>query len=115
MDDIRISGFLVLFIGVAALLFTFVMAYQFLTGVLNVPSSEDLMRTFGDALGPLILYAVRALFLGIMGWVGSILTRRGVQIIASLPKETEAEKPAKPEEAKQTKQTKQAETTGTRQ
>jgi len=51
LDDVRVSGFLVLFIGVAALIFTFVMAYQFLTGVIDVPSSEDLMRTFGDALG----------------------------------------------------------------
>ena len=111
MDDTKISGFLVLFIGVAALLFTFAMAYQFLIGVLNIPSSEDLMGAFGDVLGPLILYAVRALFLGIMGWIGSILTRRGVQIIASLPKESEVETPARPKEAKQTKQAKQTEAT----
>ena len=107
MDEVKISGFTVLFIGVAVLLFTFVIAYQFLMGVFDVPSSEDLMRAFGDVLGPLISYAVRALFLGIMGWVGSILTRRGVQIITSLPKEEDAEK--KP---KQVQQPRQAETTG---
>ena len=104
MEDVRLSGFAVLFIGVALLLFTFACAYQFLVGVLEIPSSEDLMRAFGDVLGPLILYAIRALYLGIMGWVGSILTRRGVQIVTSLPKEEKTETPTKP------KQTQSAET-----
>jgi hypothetical protein len=41
---------------------------------------------FSGALGLLITNALRALFLGIMGWIGSILTRRGVQTITSEPK-----------------------------
>jgi len=108
MDSVKASGFAVLFIGVALLLFTFINAYQFLIGVLEIASSEDLMSLFGEALAPLISYAIRALYLGIMGWIGSILTRRGVQTITAAPRETE--KPAaktkevsetrKPEETK---------------
>jgi len=92
MDSVKASGFAVLFIGVALLLFTFINAYQFLIGVLEIASSEDLMSLFGEALAPLISYAIRALYLGIMGWIGSILTRRGVQTITAAPREVE--KPA---------------------
>lgn len=109
LDDTKISGFAVLFAGVAALLFTFASAYQLLIGVLNIPSSEDLMSAFGDVLGPLILYAIRALYLGIMGWIGSIMTRRGVQITTSLPKEAKAETTIRPTQTQQIGQAMRAE------
>jgi len=81
MNSVKASGFTVLFIGVAVLLFTFYHAYLLLQGILEIPVSEDLMSLFGEALAPLISYSIKALFLGIMGWIGSILTRRGVQIV----------------------------------
>ena len=109
MDDTKISGFVILFAGVAALLFTFASAYQFLIGVLNIPSSEDLMSAFGDVLGPLMLYAIRALYLGIMGWIGSIMTRRGVQITTSLPKEATTGTTTGPRQTQQPRQTMTAE------
>ena len=106
MDSVKAAGFAVLFIGVALLLFTFMSAYQFLIGVLEIAASQDLMNLFGEALAPLISYAIRALYLGIMGWIGSILTRRGVQTITAAPREQvkskvetgKAEKERKPEE-----------------
>ena len=111
MDSVKASGFAVLFIGVALLLFTFLSAYQFLMGVLEIASSEDLMSLFGEALAPLISYAIRALYLGIMGWIGSILTRRGVQTITAAPRE--AEKPrAKTREAGETGKSEEAGTEG---
>jgi hypothetical protein len=96
MEQIKISGFAVLFIGITLLLFTFISAYQLLVGVLDIPAMEDLMGMFGEALAPLIAYAIRALYLGIMGWVGSIMTRRGVQIVISLPNQETAAKPFRP-------------------
>jgi len=105
VKNIEMSGFAVLFIGVAVLLFTLASAYQLLIGVIQIAGSEDLMNVFGEALAPLIAYAIRALYLGIMGWIGSILTRRGVQIMTSLPKEGEGAT-----KAKETKQTVQVET-----
>lgn len=88
MDRLRLSGFTVLFIGVVVLLFTFFNAYVLLMGFIDISGSMDLINLFGDALAPLISYAIRALYLGIMGWIGSILTRRGVQILTSIGKLT---------------------------
>ena len=110
MDSVKASGFAVLFIGVALLLFTFLSAYQFLMGILEIASSEDLMSLFVEALAPLISYAIRALYLGIMGWIGSILTRRGVQTITAAPREY-----GKPtEKTKESGEAREPEETGTK-
>ncbi|MDW8048556.1 MAG: hypothetical protein RMJ07_02595 [Nitrososphaerota archaeon] len=90
MDQIKIVGYATLFIGIALLLFTFVLAYQLLMGVEPIPITGDFGSIFGGAFSPLITSAMKVLYLGVMGWVGSILTRRGVQVIVSQPKETKA-------------------------
>lgn len=94
-ETIKTSGFAVLFIGAAVLLFTFYNAYLFLSGAVDMFSdvTGNLMEAFGETLAPLIETCIRAIYLGIMGWIGSILTRRGVQIVtiegeASKPKES---------------------------
>lgn len=84
-DKIAISGITVLMIGVALLIATFISAYGFLTQSLSIIASEDLVRTFGEALAPLIATCIRIMYLGVMGWVGSLLTIRGVTIIAHTP------------------------------
>ncbi|NIP67123.1 hypothetical protein GWN63_02015, partial [Candidatus Bathyarchaeota archaeon] len=90
------------------LLFTVYNAYLLMTGVLKIEwGSEDLMRFFGEALAPLIVYAVKALYLGIMGWIGSILTRRGVQTLTFRREEAKAE--AGQAEAKESKKTEDTE------
>lgn len=83
---IALSGVTVLIIGVALLIFTFVNAYGFLTESLSIIASEDLMQTFGAALAPLIATCIRIMYLGVMGWIGSLLTIRGITIIAHAPK-----------------------------
>lgn len=85
MEDIKRSGFILLFVGVAVLLFTFIQAFQLLMGFEDILGSSDIVNFFGEALAPLISYAIRALYLGVMGWIGSILTRRGVQILTTSP------------------------------
>ncbi len=84
-DKIALSGITVLMIGVALLIGTFVSAYGFLTQGLSIIASEDLVRTFGEALAPLIATCIRIMYLGVMGWIGSLLTIRGVTIIAHTP------------------------------
>jgi hypothetical protein len=84
-DKIALSGITVLGIGVTLLVFTFISAYGFLTQSLQILSSEDLAQTFGAALSPLIVTCIRLMYLGVMGWVGSLLTIRGVTIIAHTP------------------------------
>jgi len=85
-DKIALSGVTVLMIGVALLIFTFISAYGFLTQNLSIIASEDLVQTFGEALAPLIATCIRVMYLGVMGWIGSLLTIRGVTIIAHSPK-----------------------------
>jgi hypothetical protein len=81
-DRITLSGITVLMIGVTLLIFTFVSAYGFLTQSLSILTSSDLAATFGATLAPLILTCIRIMYLGVMGWVGSLLTIRGVTIIS---------------------------------
>lgn len=108
IEKVEVSGMVILFIGVGVLLFTVYNAFLLMVGVLEIEwGSEDLMRFFGEALAPLIVYAVKALYLGIMGWVGSILTRRGVQILSFKRKEAAASE-------EETGKTKKTEDTGER-
>jgi hypothetical protein len=98
-DKVAVSGIAVLLAGVALLIFTFASAYEFLTQSLSIIASQDLVQTFGNALAPLIATCIRIMYLGIMGWIGSLLTLRGITIIAHLP-ETSVAKGQK-QEAKQ--------------
>jgi len=88
---IAFSGVTVLSIGVALLIFTFASAYSFLSGGLQILSTQDLAQTFGDSLAPLIATTIRVMYLGVMGWIGSLVTIRGVTIIANTPKPETAE------------------------
>jgi hypothetical protein len=81
MDNVEISGIAVLFIGVFLLIFAFFNAYAFLTGQLEILTSQDILQAFGEVLAPLIVACIRILYLGIMGWIGSILTIRGIQLL----------------------------------
>jgi hypothetical protein len=115
-DKVALSGITVLLIGVALLIFTFVSAYGFLTQGLSIIASEDLVRTFGEALAPLIATCIRIMYLGIMGWIGSLLTIRGITIIAHLPEtsvataqKTETRQQLQPQKMKTEKPTKELE------
>jgi hypothetical protein len=85
-DKIAFSGITVLCIGVALLIFTFFSAYGFLTTDLSPISTQDLVQTFGESLGPLIAAAIHIMYLGVMGWVSSLITIRGVTIMTHTPK-----------------------------
>jgi hypothetical protein len=84
-DKVALSGMGVLLAGAALLIFTFVSAYGFLTQSLSIITSQDLAQTFGEALAPLIATCIRVMYLGVMGWIGSLLTIRGITIITHLP------------------------------
>ena len=84
-DKIALSGIAVLGIGIGLLIFTFISAYGFLAAGLSIIATEDLARTFGGALAPLIETCIHVMYLGVMGWIGSLITIRGVTIIAHAP------------------------------
>jgi len=85
-EKITFSGMLVLGVGVALLIFTFLSAYGFLIQNLSIASSDDFVQTFGAAFAPLIVTCIRLMYLGVMGWIGSLLTIRGVTILIHAPK-----------------------------
>ncbi len=82
-NKLALSGMTILLVGLALLIFTFVNAYVFLAEALPVASSNDLVETFGGAISPLIATAMRIMYLGIMGWIGSIVTIRGINVIST--------------------------------
>jgi len=73
----------ILLVGIILLAFTFLNAYWFLQKDFSIISTSGLVDLFGEALGPLIEACIRIMYLGIMGWIGSIVTIRGVQLLTS--------------------------------
>ncbi len=84
-------GVAALIIGVSMLAFTFISAYLFLRDSLIIVPSSDLMGLFGEALAPLIATMIRVMYLGIMGWIGSTLTIRGIDLFTKIRRETPPE------------------------
>lgn len=64
-------------VGIALLIFTFVLGYSSLVGYQAARPSSDL----GSSMSVLLYAAIQALFLGIMGWVGSIMVLRGIDFM----------------------------------
>ncbi len=77
----QVTGIAILFAGVVLLVFTFMNAFLFLLEPLSIVASADLAQVFGEALAPLIQSCVRLMYLGIMGWIGSLLTVRGIPLV----------------------------------
>lgn len=86
-DRTKIVAYIVLFLGAGLLTFTFFNAYLLLGAVIGIVASPNLVEVFGQALAPLMEACIRAIYLGIMGWVGSIVTIRGVQSLAQVKRE----------------------------
>ena len=74
-------GLILLFIGVALLIFTFLSAYWFLIQQTGITAGTNLTAVFGEALAPLIATCIRIMYLGIMAWIGSIFLVRGVEYL----------------------------------
>ena len=108
-DNALTIAYIILLTGICLLAFTFISAYIFLINSQPITGSSDLVDTFGDSLAPLIEASIRIMFLGVMGWIGSILTSRGVQFLTQLRRlakieaqstNPEVEKPMEPTNAK---------------
>lgn len=61
-------------LGLGLLLFTFAEGYQVFLSYSSYTATGDL----SSSMGTLLYAAIQALFLGIMGWVGSLLMLRGI-------------------------------------
>jgi hypothetical protein len=69
-----ILGIVSALVGLGLLLFTFSMAYQVFLSYGSLTATSNL----ASSMGTLLYAAIQALFLGIMGWVGSLLMLRGI-------------------------------------
>ena len=116
-DKSLIIAYVILFTGIGLLAFTFISAYIFLINNPTINGSSDLIDVFGSSLAPLIGASIRIMYLGVMGWIGSGLTARGVQLITQLKRLAAPEfqsrtapvsKPIEPTRANETKKTDKA-------
>jgi hypothetical protein len=89
MKTSEASGIAVLLIGVALLVTMFVDAFLFLTEDISILPVPNLIAAFGEALAPLIEASIRMLYLGVMGWIGSTISMRGVTVLLQVKPETE--------------------------
>ena len=57
------------------------MASIHLHGEINILPVPSLLLSFGEALSPLIGAAIRILYLGVMGWIASKVTAKGLTVL----------------------------------
>ena len=104
LDKVELSGIVILSIGINFLAFTFFSAYNFLVGGMRTLS---IGQTSDQAFEPLIEAMVRILYLGVMGWIASTLTTRGIQLFRKEREVTQLPQPSVKEEMKkESKETK---------
>lgn len=93
MKTSEAPGIAVLLIGVALLVTTFFDAYLFLKEDISILPVPNLVAAFGEALAPLIEASIRMLYLGVMGWIGSTVTVRGITVLLRVKPETKLKTP----------------------
>jgi hypothetical protein len=95
MKTSEAPGIAVLLIGVALLVTTFVDAYLFLKEDVSILLVPNLIAAFGEALAPLIEASIRMMYLGVMGWIGSTVTIRGITVLLQVKPEIKPKTPKK--------------------
>lgn len=75
------SGTGIVLTGVALLVITFVIAGIHLYGGINVLPVPSFFAAFGEFLSPLIEAAIRILYLGVMVWIASTVTTKGLNLL----------------------------------
>ena len=87
METSEKLGITVYVIGMILLTATFIDAYLFLTENISILPVPNLIGAFGEALAPLIEACIRMLYLGLMGWIGSTVTIRGITVLLDVKPE----------------------------
>jgi hypothetical protein len=75
------SGITILLVGIALLSVTFIIACIHLQGDIDILPVPSFMASFGEALSPLLEAAIRVLYLGLMGWIASKVTAKGITVL----------------------------------
>ncbi|MCW4033885.1 MAG: hypothetical protein NWF03_00820 [Candidatus Bathyarchaeota archaeon] len=80
------SGIVITLMGVALLFVTFAVAYAHMNTDVTISPISSLAIYFGHALSPLIEAIIRLLYLGLLGWIASKITAKGITIILNTHK-----------------------------
>jgi hypothetical protein len=88
-DRPELFAYILLGIGIVLLIFTFIVALIQLVFGPSVQPSPNLSEALGEILGPIAVALIKVLYLGIMGWVGSIATIRGIQLLREMKLQTQ--------------------------
>ena len=95
MKTSELPGIAVFLIGIALLVITFVDAYLFLKEDVSILPVPNLVAAFGEALAPLIDTTIRMIYLGVMGLIGSTITKRGLTVLLQVKLEKKPKTPKK--------------------
>lgn len=108
IERTELMAYVLIAIGVILLIITFYMAFTLLTSELGILAAPNLSEALGEILGPITKALIKVLYLGVMGWTGSIATVRGIQLIKeakrTLPQKALVQKqPSQPKQEKEQK------------
>jgi thiol:disulfide interchange protein len=93
----ELVAYILIATGLVLLVLTFIIAALMLMSVVGIATSQDLSKALGGILGPIAEAVIKIMFLGIMGWTGSIATMRGIQLYR------ESKPPAQSQQIRQSK------------
>jgi len=92
-------GVTILLVGIVLLLITFIVACIHLYGEISVLPVPSLMASLGEGFSPLIEAAIRVMYLGLMGWIASIVIAKGLAALLrgqAIRQKNSLPKPQKP-------------------
>ena len=81
IERTELMAYILIAIGAILLIITFYMALTLLISELGILATPNLSEALGEILGPIAEALIKVLYLGVMGWTGSIATIRGIQLM----------------------------------
>lgn len=115
IEGTELAAFIILGIGTVLLILTFYMAFTLIVTELGIISALNLSETLGEILGPITEAIIKVMYLSVMGWIGSITTMRGIQLMKETRRTpqpkihmTQKSKPEKKEKIETTEKSKKA-------
>ena len=108
IERTELMAYILIAIGAILLIITFYMAFTLLVAELGILAAPNLSEALGEILGPIAEALIKVLYLGVMGWTGSIATIRGIQLIKEAKssvqqKATVQQQPSQPTQEKEEK------------
>lgn len=101
IEKAELVAYILIAVGLLLLVITFIMAYLKLESVARIITSTNISEALGQIFGPIVEAVIKIMFLGIMGWIGSIATMRGIQLYKEAKTKVAPPPPQKPQQPPQ--------------